>query len=548
MEFEELKNFIAKGSTEVNHFGIEFKRKWQQDCGQDISAIANQENIQTGWLVIGVEDNGTLSGHDEGWIKKTEQDASNHIRQYLEPSWAVKKIFGEIINGAHCLFIEIQNPQDVVTWNGNAYKLIGTTSSKMKEEELLALSLKLPGADFSKNKYEGSYDPSLITAFAQKITKESNDFYIDVNKVSAEDILRKLNIYGTITAGILFGDYKFRLVNFDEHGDILDQSTKTGLFNILSDSFIEQIQSRARKKGTHIEGASTSVQEETPYPVKALREVLANAVAHTLYQKNFGDIVVETHPNRITVRNNCSKEAKLFVDKWLSRIHKPVNKHLMNTLRIARITDEQGTGKIRIFRLMLEFGKREPIIDFQVLGDYCRWSITLFNEEANKELKNIAEEIKGQFENPDQWRLATALLLWRDRSWEEILQYLDEHYKYVAVQVLHNTHSPVLLFNNKLYTKRWAKNRLSGQVTKQFSEAEKSMFMKILSEYSFENGRNGNIESELARRIIGLSDHQSEKTQLARLFSEWRDKGYIELIKKGNWKFTGNLPAEPNNN
>jgi hypothetical protein len=216
----------------------------------------------------------------------------------------------------------------------------------------------------------------------------------------------------------------------------------------------------------------------------------------------------------------------------------------MNTLRIARITDEQGTGKIRIFRLMLEFGKREPIIDFQVLGDYCRWSITLFNEEANKELKNIAEEIKGQFENSDQWRLATALLLWRDRSWEEILQYFDEHYKYVAAQVLRNTHSPVLLFNNKLYTKRWAKNRLSGQVTKQFSEAEKSMFMKILTEYSFDNGRNGNIESELARRIIGLSDHQSEKTQLARLFSEWRDKGYIELIKKGNWKFTGNLPLE----
>lgn len=544
MDFEKLKKFILEGNTEVYHSGVEFKRKWQQDCGQDISAIANDENIQTGWLVVGVEDNGALSGHDENWLKKTEQDVSNHIRQYLEPSWAVTRVVGEHIKNAYCLFIEIQNPQDIVSWNGVAYKLIGTTSSKMKEDELLALSIKLPGADFSKNKYEGSYNPSLITAFAQKVSSESTDFDIDINKVSPEDILRKLNIYGTIAAGILFGEYKFRLVNFNEDGDILDQTTKSGLFHILSDSFIEQIQSRARKKGTHIEGASTSVQEETPYPVKALREVLANAVAHALYQKNAGDIVVETHPNRITVRNNCSKEAKLFVDKWLSRIHKPVNKHLMNTLRIARITDEQGTGKIRIFRLMLESGKREPIIDFQTLGDYSRWSITLFNEEANKELKKIAEEIKGQFDNPDQWRLATALLLWRDRSWDEILQYFDEHYKYVANQVLHNTHSPVLLFNNKLYTKRWANIRLTGQFTKQFSEAEKSMFLKILSEYSFDNGRNGNIESELARRIIGLSDHQSEKTQLARLFSEWRDKGYMEQVKKGNWKFTGNLQVE----
>jgi predicted HTH transcriptional regulator len=544
MEFEALKNFITQGGTEVGHFGVELKRKWQQSCGEDISAIANQENIPTGWLVIGVEDNGNVSGHDENWLKKTEQDVSNHIRQYLEPSWAVKKIFGEAIKGAHCLFIEIENPQDVVKWNGSAYKLIGTTSSKMKEDEVLALSLKLPGADYSKNKYDGPYDPSLITAFAQKVSKESTDFDIDVNKVSAEDILRKLNIYGTVTAGILFGDYKFRLVNFNEDGDILDQSSKQGLYNILADSFIEHIQSRARRKGTHIEGTSISAQEETPYPVKALREVLANAVAHSLYQKNAGDIVVETHPNRITVRNNCSKDAKIFVDKWLSRIHRPVNKHLMNTLRVARITDEQGTGKIRIFRLMLEAGKREPIIDFQELGNYCRWSITLFNEEANKELKKIAEEIKDQFENSDQWRLATALLIWRDRPWRVIEQYLDEHYKYVAAQVLNNTHSPVLLFHGRLYTKRWARVRLTGQLTKQFSEAEKAMFLKILSEYAFENGRSGNLESELARRIIGLSDHQSEKTQLARLFSEWRDKGYFEQVKKGHWKFTGNLPVE----
>jgi len=537
MQFDELKSAIESSNIEAHLIGVDFKRSWHKSHGEDISAIANDQNISTGWLVIGVEDNGKVSGHDETWLKKTEQEVSGHIRQYLEPSWAVKKIFGDKISGAQCLFLEISNSQDIVTWDRSAYKLIGTTSVKMKEDEVLALSLKLPGTDFSKAKYEGHYDPSLITSFAQKVSRESSDFDIDVNAISPQDILRKLNIFETNTAGILFGDFTFRVVNFNEDGDILDQATKKGLYNILSDLFIEQIQSRARKKGTHIEGSSTSAQEETPYPVKALREILANAVAHSLYQKNGGDIVVETHPNRITVRNNCSKEAKLFVDKWLSRIHKPVNRHLMNTLRIARITDEQGTGKIRIFRLMLESGKREPIIDFQELGDYCRWSITLFNEEANKELKRIADEIKGQFENNDQWRIASALLLWRDRSWPEIEQYLDEHYKYVVEQVLRSTYAPVIRFDNKLYTKRWAKIRLTGQFTKQFSEAEKSIFLNILKEYAFSSGRNGNISSEFARKLIGLSDHQSEKTQLARLFSEWRGEGLIDQVKKGQWKF-----------
>ena len=146
---------------------------------------------------------------------------------------------------------------------------------------------------------------------------------------------------------------------------------------------LEEIQSRARKKGTDVQDSNITATEEEPYPLKALREILANAVAHTLYQKHKGDIVVETHPNRITVRNHCTLGARAFIDKWFSRIHQPFNKHLMNTLRIAKITDEQGSGKMRVFRQMLEAGKREPIVEFQELGDYARWSITLFNEEKS---------------------------------------------------------------------------------------------------------------------------------------------------------------------
>ena len=316
----------------------------------------------------------------------------------------------------------------------------------------------------------------------------------------------------------------------------MDQITKEGLYHILSDTFIENIQSRFRKKATYIQGVSIVVEEEMPYPVKALREVLANAVAHALYQKNKGDIVVETHPNRITVRNNCSREAKLFVDKWFSRSHKPMNKHLMHTLRFARITDEQGTGKMRVFRLMLESGKREPIIDFQELGDYCQWSITLFNDEKNKELKSIARDLKKEFKNKDQWRMAIALLLWRDKTWKEIINYMDEYNLHIAKQVLDSRYTPVMNFRGKLYTKRWAEVRLKGQLSKQFLESEKEMFLCLLMNYSLEHN-NGHISSQEAREIIGLSDHQSEKSQLSALFKEWKEKEIIEKIKKGQWKF-----------
>lgn len=210
----------------------------------------------------------------------------------------------------------------------------------------------------------------------------------------------------------------------------------------------------------------------------------------------------------------------------------------MNTLRIPRITDEQGSGKIRIFRLMLESGKREPIVSYEDLGDHGRWSVTLFNEEGNAVIKKIAEEIKPHFQDKDQWRLATALLLWRDYKWSKIETFLDEHYKYIASQVFKNNYTPVSKYDDSLYLKRWARIRLTGQVTQQFTEGEKAFWYKLLNRVSFDTGQDGNISSAAARELIGLSNSGSEMTQLARLFREWQTDGKIEMIKKGHWKFT----------
>lgn len=537
MDKNTLIQALKSGKVESQLEGVEFKQSWNQSHGKDISAIANEESISTGWLVIGVRDNGQCCEHDLGWLTKTEHTVSNHIRDFLEPSWAVKSVASEQIEKGHILIVEIKNPQDVVKWNSRAYKLIGTQSFPMKDHEVLALSLRLPGTDYSKYKYKGDYEAPLITSFAKKVIGSSNDFQIDINLMSPIEILRTLNIYETNTAGILFGDHYCRIVNFNDDGDILDQKEIKGLFNIISDTFINEIQSRARTKGTDLNGSTISAKEESPYPIKALREVLANAVAHSLFQKNKGDIVVETHPNRITVRNNCTKDAKAFVDKWFSRINKSTNKHLMNTLRIPRITDEQGSGKIRIFRLMLEFGKREPIMEFQELGDYARWSVTLYNEEGNSEIKKISDEIKDKFKSKDEWRIATALLLWRDQKWSKIETFLDDHFKHVANQVIKNEFSPVSRYEDKLYTKRWAEIRLTGQVTKQFSEGEKVFWYTLLHRYAYKSGNGGNMTSADARKLIGLSDSGSEKTQLARLFSEWQKAGRMKMIRKGHWKF-----------
>lgn len=518
---------------------VEFKSSWSQDVGKDVSAIANSD-IDGGWLIVGINDAGKLTGRDSSWLKQTEELVSNHILQYLSPSWTVTETVGHPFSSGYALFLNIVNPGEVVTWNRRAYKLSGTVSQEMTPDEQLALSMRLPGEDYSRLKWSGAIDGALVLDFAKKIKEQNEEegaFFPDLQNLSPAEVLSKLGIASTTAAGILFGNYKVRIVHYDKNEDILDQKEKLGTYNILSDSFIEQVQSWTRKEGTVLRGQTISSTEESPYPLPALREVLANAVAHALYARDQGNIVVELRPERITVLNNCSLESRAFANKWFSRDSSVKNKLLMNALRIAKITDELGSGKNRIFRKMIESGRREPVVEFTETNRYGRWAVTLYNEEANANLKELINRLKEHFSLPDYWRIATALILWREYSWSEIMQRLDKHYSQVALSVLQSEMSPVIVVDDKLFPKRWVTIALMGQISRRFTPHEEEQIKLILKSFAFNRGRDGHISTAEARRIIGLSSTQSETVQLSNLFRRWSDQNIIKMVKRGHWRF-----------
>src|SRR5947209_5434836 len=107
---------------EVTCAGVEFKSSWDQAHGKDISAMANSRYNEPSWLVIGVDDKGACQGKTSGWLQAEEERVSNHINQYLSPSWAAAPQ-GRSTPGGCILILEIRNPGEVVTWNNKAYKL-----------------------------------------------------------------------------------------------------------------------------------------------------------------------------------------------------------------------------------------------------------------------------------------------------------------------------------------------------------------------------------------------------------------------------------------
>jgi hypothetical protein len=78
------------------------------------------------------------------------------------------------------------------------------------------------------------------------------------------------------------------------------------------------------------------------------------------------------------------------------------------------------------------------------------------------------------------------------------------------------------------------------------TEAEKASLRHVLNTVSYMNNQEGFISAEDARQFIGLSNTKAEATQLARLFSEWKGKGIVKFIKKGQWQFV-NKPEDKEN-
>lgn len=540
LDLENLIKKIESGCvTEVLNNGVELKSSWHQDYGRDLCALANIETLKSNFLIIGMSNDGRPIGHDENWIAKTEQQVTNHIIHYLSTTWAAMVSCHCVCGSNHILIIEVKNPGDVVEWNNKAYKLVGTSSVEMSPSESLELSLRLPGQDYSKQPWNGEASSTLVLDFAQKIKiRDSSILPENLLDMAPKNILEKLTVSNRMAANILFGDCIVRVVYYDYSGDILTQNEKRGAFYLLTDEFVEQLQTWTKTKGTVLQGSSLSVSEDMPYPPKALRETLANAVAHAMYERSLGDIIIDIHPNRLVVRNNCLLEAKAFAKQWFSKQTHSRNKFLMRLLREAGVTDELGSGKIRLFSQMIEHGKREPIIEFYEKGNYACWAVTLYNEEQNKTSLALLEKFKQYFETIDEARIAMALVLWGNNKWSDILEKLDEHYKKMAIAVIKHPHSPIIVVNDSILTKRWVNAILAGQTSLAFTAAEEQQIKAVLQKHAFGNGRSGAFSSDEARQIIGLSTSRSEVTQLSNLFRKWRDEKIVRQGKRrGDWHF-----------
>ena len=522
---------------EISYPRLELKSKWHTEHGKSISAIANHESLTGGWLIVGVDDDGKLTGKDKEWCKKKYTEIGNDINQHLSPSQAAKEIYSEAFKDGWCILLEIQNPAYVTDWRGRAYKRAGSSDQEMTAGERTALAMHLPGDDYSSMPWQGEVNSALVLDFARKVIENgSRDFPKDLSQLSSSQILRIMRLDGKMAAGILFGDVPVRIAHYDADDRVSHNVEEKGLYTILRDSFIAHIQTASERKGAASEGNSIALKEYRPYPTKLLREVLANAVAHALYQHHRGEIIVDIHFDRVMVRNNAPLEAEVFANQWFSQLTMAKNKLLMEVLRTAGITDALGTGKANVFRLAIEAGKEEPTIYFLKDKNFAKWHITVYSSHRHEHIDNLMSKLNdSSLPSPLHKMIATALVLWKDRKWSEIKTRLDKHYGKIADEVVKHDDTPVIVVDDNLFVLRWADTALIGQSSKGFTPSEEDMIKRMLTDFANNSARQ--ITTQEARQLIGLGKSQSESVQLSNLFRKWQKAEVVEHVKRGTWLF-----------
>ena len=292
----------------------------------------------------------------------------------IHPSITIEKIKGKFI-----IIVEIKESSDhLVLAFGRPYKRVGRSTVRMSKDEYERLILE-------KHKEKLYFDSDICKeAKLKDINKERLLWFLKEARVhrgldiedglSMEEILERLKVLKerrlTNSAILLFGvnPQKFflqtliKVIRFrgsDVTEDMLDFKTIEGdiLIQIkkLEDFIFEHIPKQA-----WIEEGKLQRQEKWLYPPKAIREALANALAHRDYGTT-SSIQVRIFDDRLEIWNPGGLPPGLTIEK-LKKKHTsiPRNPLIAKAFFWVKYVEEVGTGTNKIIRWCKEWKLPEP--------------------------------------------------------------------------------------------------------------------------------------------------------------------------------------------
>lgn len=145
------------------------------------------------------------------------------------------------------------------------------------------------------------------------------------------------------------------------------------------------------KKATYINSVTGKREDKDEYPLKALREIVLNALIHRDYSQYTENdpIRIEIYEDRIEVTNPGGLYGRLSMDQ-LGMVRSDIrNPYIASILETMEVTENRYSGIPIIYDEM----KKANLLPPKFEDDRGVFKVTLYNAKINEEKENITDKI-----------------------------------------------------------------------------------------------------------------------------------------------------------
>ncbi len=329
-------------------------------------------NTDLGTVYFGINDDGKPIGINitDSTYRKVQQSVFNSFDPKIYPN-----IFEKEIDGKPNLIVELKNAPDRPYFvKGKTYKRIGTSNTVLSKVEIERMMYERGNPEFHYDRSPlkstmADLDHERILWFYRRAHEERNLPLDDT-----PETMEKLNILTDDrpnVAGILaFGNdiLKYFPTSFtrcavfeglDKTGRMLDHlDIKTDVFSQIDQA--ENFVLRNIRKEAEVSNITGRRESRYEIPYRAIREAIANAVAHRDYRIS-STVDVAIFDDRIEIWS----PGELPQGMTLEKLHQPHTSILRNgtvaeMLYLVRYIEKWGTGIQNMKDWMVEYNLPEP--------------------------------------------------------------------------------------------------------------------------------------------------------------------------------------------
>lgn len=380
MDREELWTLIAEGETLAVEFKSDLKKAFNDDRIVE-NAVCLANSPQGGCLLIGVEDDGTITG-----ARPRHGETTDPIRlQVMVANRTVPQVVPRVevvdVEGKDVICIKVEPAPTITGTKDGKYVRRGMGSDgkpaclPFLAHEMLADRIARGEADYATivepSASMEDLDPREFDRFRDRATLGGTTDSI-YGRLDNADILSALGVAElrgddvTLKRGalLLFGTSE-ALQKFVPTHETIFQVLERGVLrhNIISHDPLfksaDQLFSLLRDQNSEDEvviGLTRVGIDRIPEVVA--RELVANALVHRDYT-SMGAVRVQLRDDELTVTNPGGLPRGVTVENLLESSN-PRNRILADAFREAHFVDRAGRGINRVFESVLRTGRPEP--------------------------------------------------------------------------------------------------------------------------------------------------------------------------------------------